>query len=175
MKVSDNIKAAVAAGNISDIRDCLWSATLLEKVSSGNIQENLDYVLSHGVAADDLFEEDDGEDFETTATEANYSHLGGLLSANFSRRKLDALQQMARTLWPPKPTQDREPMPEPPRPRPRPSDHDNGRDGKGKGRMHIPERTIGGDFARGIGNASGMVIDQVWETGKKVLKKLFGG
>ena len=121
MKVSDNIKAAVAAGNISDIRDCLWSATLLEKVSSGNIQENLDYVLSHGVAAKDLFEEDDGEDFETAATEENYSHLGGLLSVNFSRRKLDALQKMARTLWPPKPTPIREATPEHPRPRPRPN------------------------------------------------------
>lgn len=121
MSIERNFKLAVESGRIADIRAYLWSAISLEKVAPGNIQENLDYVLSHGVAADDLFEEDDGEDFETTATEANYSHLGGLLSANFSRRKLDALQQMARTLWPPKPTQDREPMPEPPRPSPRPN------------------------------------------------------
>ena len=163
MKVSDNIKVAVAAGNISDVRDCLWSATLLEKVSSGNIQQNLDYVFAHGVSTNDLFEEDDGEEFDTMATEANYSHLGGLLSGNFSKRKLDALQQMARTLWPPKPTPIRESTPEPPRQRPRPSDHDNGRNGKGKGRKHIPEKTILGDIVRAPGNFFGWLIDLLGE------------
>ncbi len=175
MSVTQNLKAAVAGRNMPDIRDCLWSSIPFDKTMTGSFKESLDFVFSNGISRKELFQDDDGEVFETIATEKNFYRLGGLLRINFSERKLEALQQMARTLWPPKPTQDRKPMPEPPRPRPGPIDYDNVRDERGKRKEHIPERTIGGDFARGIGNASGMVIDQVWETGKKVLKKLFGG
>ena len=98
MSITDNLKAAVEARDLSRVRNCLWSAIMFDKSMTGSFKESLGYVLAGGIAKDELFEPDDGEAFDETPAKENYSKLGGMLRVNFSERKLEALKRMGRAL-----------------------------------------------------------------------------
>ena len=101
MSVSENLKAAVAARNCDDIRGGLWSCIAVDMNMTGRFKESLAYVLENGISEAELYEADDGAPFATAASAENFSALGGLLRVNFSKKKLDALRTMGRTLYPP--------------------------------------------------------------------------
>ena len=102
MSVSENLKSAVAARNIPDIRGGLWSCIAVDMNMTGRFQESLDYVLAHGISEEELYDTDDvSKTFSEEATIENFSKLGGLLRINFSKKKLDALRKMGRILYPP--------------------------------------------------------------------------
>lgn len=102
MSVSDNLKNAIAEHNLDDIRGGLWSCIAVDMNMTRRFKESLEYVLANGITESELFEDDDGKPFETEATKDNFSELGGILRVNFSKKKLDALKMMGRTLYPPK-------------------------------------------------------------------------
>ena len=102
MSVSENLKVAIQSRNIDDIRGGLWSCIAVDMNMTGRFKESLDYILANGISEEELFEDDDGQPFETEATKDNFSELGGLLRVNFSKKKLDALRVMGCVLYPPK-------------------------------------------------------------------------
>ncbi|MBQ3837623.1 MAG: hypothetical protein II814_10910 [Treponema sp.] len=101
MSVSENLKNAVAEHDIDDVRGGLWSCIAVDMNMTGRFKESLEYALANGIDASELYEEDDGKLFETEASIDNFSKLGGGLRVNFSKKKLDALRTMGRTLYPP--------------------------------------------------------------------------
>ena len=101
MSVSKNLKLAVAERNIEDIRGCLWACIAVDMNMTGKFKESFNYILENGISESELFEVDDDNDFKTEPTIENYRELGGLLSVNFSKKKLEALKAMGLVLYPP--------------------------------------------------------------------------
>lgn len=102
MSVSVNLRNAVAEHNIEDIRGGLWACIAVDPNMTGKFKESLEYVLSNGISENELFDNDDGESFSTEPTQENFNELGGMISTNFSKKKLDALCNIGRILYPPK-------------------------------------------------------------------------
>ena len=60
---------------------------------------SLDYVLSNGISENELYENDDGEIFDLEPTDDNFNKLGGALSTNFSKQKLNDLKKIGTALY----------------------------------------------------------------------------
>lgn len=102
MSVSENLKNAVLEHNIEDIRGGLWSCIAVDPNMTGKFKESLEYVRTNGINENELFDNDDGESFNTEPTQENFNELGGMIRSNFSKKKIEALGKIGRVLYPPK-------------------------------------------------------------------------
>lgn len=98
-KVSQILQNAVKEHNIEDIRGCLWSCIAVDPTLSEFFKVSLDYVLSNGISENELYENDDGETFDLEPTDDNFNKLGGALSTNFSKKKLNDIKKIGTALY----------------------------------------------------------------------------
>ena len=98
-RVSPNLQNAVKEHNIEDIRGSLWSCIAVDPTLTGMFKVSLDYVLSNGISENELYENDDGEIFDLEPTDDNFNKLGGALSTNFSKKKLNDLKKIGTALY----------------------------------------------------------------------------
>ena len=102
MSVSERLKTAVKAKDITAIRDCLWSRIVLDPNFTKGFPESWEYCLDNGIAEAELYESHDGRPLPEDITDDNFSALSGQLRTNFSRERLDAIKRIGRALYPPK-------------------------------------------------------------------------
>lgn len=151
MSVSPNLKNAVSEHNLADIRGGLWSCILVDPNMTGKFKESIEYVLVNGISESELYETDDGESFNTNPTQENFNELSGMIRSNFSKKKLDALCNIGRILYPPKSAT-------PDEPRRESSNSDNGSDPQQKSQSTNSGATIGGAV---LGAAAGAIIGKI--------------
>ena len=105
MSVSEKLKTAVMAKDISAIRDCLWSRIVLDPNFTNGFPESWKYCLDNGIAEAELYEPHDGRPLTEDVSDDNFSALSGQLRTNFSRERLDTIKRIGRALYPPKPNE----------------------------------------------------------------------
>ena len=98
MSISANLELAVKSKNLPEIRNCLSACLPFDMSMTGKFHESLDYVLTHGVQEDELYENDDNALFEEEATNDNFDKIAALLSVNFSKHKLGVLRRIGQKL-----------------------------------------------------------------------------
>lgn len=103
MSVSEKLKNAVKAKDISAIRDCLWSRLVLDPNFTKGFPESWEYCLDNGITDSELYEPHDGRPLAEDVSDDNFSALSGQLRTNFSRERLDAIKRIGRALYPPRP------------------------------------------------------------------------
>lgn len=103
MSVSEKLKIAVKAKDISAIRDCLWSRIVLDPNFTKGFPESWKFCLDNGITEAELCEPHDGRPLPEEVSDDNFSALSGQLRTNFSRERLDAIKRIGRALYPPKP------------------------------------------------------------------------
>ena len=101
MSVSDKLKTDVAARNLTAIRGDLWSRIVLDPNFTGGFPESWQYCLDNGITEAELYQEHDGRDIDLEPTGENFDLLGGQLSTNFSKERLDKMKEIGRKLYPP--------------------------------------------------------------------------
>lgn len=106
MSVSEKLKTAVKAKDISAIRDCLWSRIVLDPNFTKGFPESWKFCLDNGIAEAELYEPHDGRPLPEDVSDDNFSALSGQLRTNFSRERLDAVKRIGRALYPPQPGDD---------------------------------------------------------------------
>ncbi len=93
------VEEAVSAKNIDYIRGLLCSVLgATDEEFNSFFEGDFEYVLKNGITEDELFQEDDGAEYSTIPTEENLDALAGNLRINFSKKKLEDLKKMGRTI-----------------------------------------------------------------------------
>ena len=93
------IEEAVEAKDLNYIRGLLCSVLgSTDKDINSLFEEDYQYILNHGISEDELFQEDDGEEYSTEPSNENLDFLAGKFRVNFSKKKLESLKKMGRAI-----------------------------------------------------------------------------
>ena len=102
MGVSNRLKDAVSKRDFAVIRDDLWGCIPFDpNFTRGDFKESWDYCMANGIAEENIYEKHDGKDLNLEPTGENFDLLGGQLRVNFSKERLDKIQDIGRKLYPP--------------------------------------------------------------------------
>ena len=100
MGVSNRLKDAVSKSDIAVIRDDLWACIPFDPNFTRSFRESWNYCMANGIAEKDIYEAHDGKDLNLEPTGENFDLLGGQLRVNFSKERLDKIQDIGRKLYP---------------------------------------------------------------------------
>lgn len=95
-----NLQNAVAARDLTKIRDFLRIRLQLDHNVFGLFTESLGYCKANGISERDLYETHDGRDLPTANTKDNFGLLVGQLATNFSQKRLERVLEIAQAVWP---------------------------------------------------------------------------